>query len=230
MEIKGVTQTIIEFLRTKIITGELTSGQRLNEGKIAADLNISRSPLREAFRVLEREHLVVNVPRRGTYITKVTVKDLRALREIREMIEYKALDILKMKKIKELPTVEKAIILAINYPLADLSDEHNNKLSYLRVISSFHTELIIATGNYWLQDFYKTISTNIMRFQFVALYDPHTEKDFVLQKHKEILELIKMGKYNDAKKCMKNHIMYSFRTAEKGLKKISLPKVLETDG
>ena len=68
MELKDVTKSIMEIIMTKIITGQLESGERLNENQWASDYNISRGPLREAFRLLEHEGLVTSVPRKGTFV------------------------------------------------------------------------------------------------------------------------------------------------------------------
>ncbi len=214
MDIRGVSQTLIESLRDQIVTGQLTPGQRLNENKIASDLKISRSPLREALRVLEREYLVVNIPRKGTYVKEPTPEFLRHLRKIREMLECNALDILEERKIREFPTVERVIQLGLTLQPPNSNDDVS-KLSYLRNISSFHSELVNSAGNPWLQDFYRIIETNIIRFQFLALFAPYIERYLFVKQHKHILEMVKMGKYNEAKDVLKNHIRTSFEIVEK---------------
>jgi len=77
MEIKTVTNTVTEYLRKQIITGELVADQRINETDLAARLKISRPPIREALRILENEHLVINIPRKGTNVTKISIEDLQ---------------------------------------------------------------------------------------------------------------------------------------------------------
>ena len=53
MEVKNLTIRVLEYIRNRIITGDLVPGQKLNENKLASRLEISRHPIREAFRVLE---------------------------------------------------------------------------------------------------------------------------------------------------------------------------------
>ena len=72
MEVKGLRDSITEHIRAQIIAGRLAPGQRLNEAELSETLNVSRSPLREAFLILERENLVVNIPRKGTYVTPMS--------------------------------------------------------------------------------------------------------------------------------------------------------------
>jgi DNA-binding GntR family transcriptional regulator len=65
METLSVTKSRVHPLRENIIIGEFAPGQKLNEIELSSRLGISRPPLREAFRLLENEHLVRSIPRKG---------------------------------------------------------------------------------------------------------------------------------------------------------------------
>jgi DNA-binding GntR family transcriptional regulator len=67
---------IIEYLEEIILDGELKPGDRINEGLISQRLGVSRSPLREAIRVLESENLVETFERRGAFIKGITARDV----------------------------------------------------------------------------------------------------------------------------------------------------------
>ena len=71
-EIKSLMVVVHENIRRRILTGEFRPGQKINESEIALKLGISRSPVREAFRVLEREGLITTLPRKGSYITDIS--------------------------------------------------------------------------------------------------------------------------------------------------------------
>ena len=75
MEILSVTESALQFLRRRIIIGELKPGQKLNECSLSEELGISRPPLRETFRILEKDQLVVAIPRKGTYVTELSIRD-----------------------------------------------------------------------------------------------------------------------------------------------------------
>ena len=117
MEIKSVQNSVVEYLRSQIATGRLGANQKLNENQLASKLGISRPPIREAFRILESEHLIVSIPRKGAYVTNVSIEDLLGLCQVREMIECYTIDLLKAKKIKELPQVELAFEEATRFTL-----------------------------------------------------------------------------------------------------------------
>jgi DNA-binding GntR family transcriptional regulator len=80
-------EVVFKTLRNAIIKGEFMPGERLMEEKIAANLGVSRTPVREAIRMLELEGLVAMIPRKGAEVAKITVKDLRDALEVRMALE-----------------------------------------------------------------------------------------------------------------------------------------------
>lgn len=74
-------------LRDKLIMLEIRPGAPINEGQIAAELGIGRTPVREAIKRLESDHLLVSYPRRGTFATGVDITELADVSEIRELLE-----------------------------------------------------------------------------------------------------------------------------------------------
>lgn len=212
VEIKSVSDTVVEYLRSQIVTGRLRANQKLNENELASGLGVSRPPIREAFRTLENEHLVVSVPRKGTYVTDISIEDLLGLCQVREMIESYTIDLLKMKGIRELPQVESSLEEAGRSTLPSVENQ-DEMLCYHKVFSDFHGKLVEAVGNYRIIHFYKAISLNITRYQIIYLSIPGTVKQS-LQDHREILDFVKMGEYDRAKECLINHIDYTARVLQ----------------
>ncbi len=79
-QIKSLTAVVLDDMRRRILTGELRPGERINESELATKMGISRSPVREAFRVLEREALIPTLPRKGSFITEITTGSKGAFR------------------------------------------------------------------------------------------------------------------------------------------------------
>lgn len=79
-----------DALRALIASGELRGGQRLIETEIAAQLGVSRGPVRDAFKQLREEGLLVDYPRRGTYVVSLTAADARDLLDLRAGLEARA--------------------------------------------------------------------------------------------------------------------------------------------
>src|SRR5512136_2912197 len=78
---------VYESLRERIISGELKPGLPINEAAFASELSVSKTPIREALRQLERDGFVENVPGRGSAISHIGPQDIREVFEIREIIE-----------------------------------------------------------------------------------------------------------------------------------------------
>ncbi len=78
---------VFHTLRTAILKGELKPGERLMELQLAAKLGVSRTPIREAIRMLEQEGLAVMIPRKGAEVAKMTEKDMEDVLQIRCALE-----------------------------------------------------------------------------------------------------------------------------------------------
>lgn len=204
MEIKGITESLFQHLRVRVITGDLKPGQRLTETQLASDFGISRGPLREALRLLENESLVVSFPRKGTYVTQLLSKDFKHVCEVREMIECYAIDLLKEKNVRQfLDEVSSSIIASGSPPAATILPEE--KLAHIKANASFHAALIKATGNLWLIKFFQTIGTTLTRCQFMYGFTPGMIER-ADQEHQQLRDFLSSEAYEKAKKLMRAHI------------------------
>lgn len=76
-----------EILRHRLIMLDISPGDAINEAALSQELEVGRTPIREALKRLERDHLVVSYPRRGTFATNVDLTDLSTISEMREALE-----------------------------------------------------------------------------------------------------------------------------------------------
>ena len=83
----SLREAVYQTLRRAILTNRLKPGERLMELRLAAELGVSRTPVREAIQLLEREFLVGREPRRGMVVAQITLKQLRDVLELRSMLE-----------------------------------------------------------------------------------------------------------------------------------------------
>jgi len=209
MKIKGLRQTITEHIRAQIISGELAPGQRLNEAGLSEMFEVSRSPLREALLVLEREDLVVSIPRKGTYVTLLSEENMRMIYQVVEMVELYALDQLRIKKIDHFPELTAAV------DNCSLSDIHVTKgsddlLEHRKLLASFHSKLVESLKNPQIIQFYKRASANLARYQYLQLSFKGSGRGMI-QDHKKILGLLREGAYEEARRLLKDHIEKSFQ-------------------
>ena len=78
---------VFNTLREAILKGELQPGERLMELQLASKLGVSRTPIREAIRMLEQEGLAVTMPRKGAEVARMTLKDMEDVLEVREVLD-----------------------------------------------------------------------------------------------------------------------------------------------
>ena len=92
---------VFNTLREAILKGELKPGERLMELQLAAKLGVSRTPIREAIRMLEQEGLAVTIPRKGAEVAKMTEKDMEDVLQIRDALDELAASIACEQMTKE---------------------------------------------------------------------------------------------------------------------------------
>ena len=208
MEIPSVTASALKILRDNIIIGYLKPGEKLNESDISGYLNISRPPLREAFRLLENENLVVNIPRRGTYVSEMSARGFIDIMQLREMIECYAMDLLKSARIKDLPQVKLSLDKALALPPITKKADPFQLLKRFEIVVDFHKILVESAGNPLLNSLFQSSTYELARYQFLYFQINGTEHHS-LENHQLTLDLIKNGKYEKAKKKLKEHIHFA---------------------
>jgi DNA-binding GntR family transcriptional regulator len=223
LAITGVTETIVHNLRVHIIDRQLPPGHKLNEVELSSSLGVSRPPLREAFRMLENDHLITSIPRKGSYVTKMSIDDCREIFEAREMIECFAIELLKVKDIREIPEATVTLARTRRLRMPRTSDPYE-KFNYLKAIAEFHMSLVEAAGNSRLSRSYQGIFHSLARYQDIYVFVPGLmEKS--QKAHEQILSLIQKGNYEKAKEKLRFHIRGYFKTTEKKLRNSRVYKV-----
>jgi len=84
---------VVDILRDAIVSGQLRPGEHLKENTVAAQLAVSRSPVREAFRQLEQEGLIVSIANQGSFVISFDEVDIREIFTLRAMLEGLACEI-----------------------------------------------------------------------------------------------------------------------------------------
>jgi len=213
LDLPNIPTTVANHMRSLIISGQLSSGQKLNEVQLSKRLGISRPTLRAAFQILENECLVASTPRKGTNVKKLSIEDLRELYDAREMIECYAIDLIESKQIKDLSALDRSLGEAslLTVPKGDNVDD---RLHYLDVTSDFHIRLVHVTGNQRICQFYRTIASNLKQYQFMHLTIPGMGGRS-LEYHQEIFSLLKKGAYSSAKKTLVRHFNNTLKDLER---------------
>jgi len=200
-EPKLLTSRVADKIRELIILGKLKPGQKLVESRLAESLDISRQPIREAFRILELEHLVTIVPRKGAYVSEISLKEVKEIYEVRAMIESLAARLaiphLTEKELSELKSI------------LDLMDKAIQKRDFEKVIKhnlSFHEKIITLSKNDTLIKVYESVVLPVRRYQKMGLSLPSSWVAS-LEEHKSILEALNSRDIERAEKMCRNHAL-----------------------
>ena len=149
-------EVVFNTLRQAIITGEFAPGERLMEISLANRLGVSRTPVREAIRKLELEGFVVMIPRRGTYVADISIKDINEVYEIRTSLDVLAAG-LAAERINddELETLQR-LLVEIGQHI-----EENNMDKIVEVDIAFHDVLYQASRNERLRNIINNLREQI---------------------------------------------------------------------
>lgn len=133
---------VAEQLRQRIFRRELEPGSWIDELKIAEEFGISRTPLREALKVLAAEGLVTMKVRRGAYVTEMSEKDLRDVYHLLSLLESDAAGV-----VAERATPEQQQTLRDLH--AELESAAGNREAFFSVNERFHMALLDMADNRW---------------------------------------------------------------------------------
>ena len=202
-----LAEQITSILQKAILEGALKEGERLIEAELQKSLSVSRSPLREAFRELEKRGFVEIVPRRGTFVKRVTAKDITDSTVVRLTLEVQAVklahglawDKVLEKMSKLIVHIEKAIKVQDNHRLSTLHTD-------------FHNSYIYESGNEVLINFLENIyfRTAWHHFSFYY-YDSDDFEDWLLD-HKMLLTQFSKSNIRgkDLERIIQGHVNNSF--------------------
>ncbi len=201
------------ILRQAIITGELKLGTRLRETELSNSLNISRSPIREAFRMLESEGLVQICPNKGAFVTQLNEKDLKDIYELRKLLEVHAIRIACSRVTQEDLEELKAVIKEMERRL-----ELKDYMGYLKSSHEFHECFIKKCENERLFNLFRVLRNSILAIQILAYSYPERSSDS-LEEHRKILSALSKRNPDKAEEYLRKHLEYGYERAREFLKK-----------
>ena len=201
---KPLREVVSETLRQAIQDGVLKPGERLMEIPLAEELGVSRTPIREAIRKLELEGFVVMVPRRGTYVANISLKDITQVFEIRSALEELAAG-LAAERITEEEIVE-------------IGDHMENKdmESVVAADVEFHEVLYRASRNERLADIVHNLREQTYRFRSFSMNQPGRLRK-TWEEHRQLVEAIASHNATQARKLARIHMEHSEQTLLQGM-------------
>ena len=189
-----------EAIRQSILSGQWKIGELYNEKAIAADLGISRTPVREALLELASQDLIIFLPRRGLMVNRFTRRDVDEIFELRKAIELAA--------------VEKITVASPPHDLFEIEEsllkqrkaaKEKDYLAFMEADRMFHTSFSELTNNRRLIAILDNIRDmiHVMGVKALAL---EGRAIAVIEEHQNIFEAVKMGRPEEARNAMAYHL------------------------
>jgi DNA-binding GntR family transcriptional regulator len=147
-------------LRDQLIMLEIRPGDAINDSALAASLGIGRTPVREALKRLESDHLVVSYPRRGTFATRVDFTELADISEIRQLLEPLA----ARRAARNASAPMRARLRDLAADIARSQPSNSDQHDLMRFDIAVHRQIYAAAGNSHLEDVlirYDNLATRI---------------------------------------------------------------------
>ena len=200
MESRPIREIAYEVLKHAIITGEIPAGERIVETDYAERLHISRTPLREALRKLERDGLVEYVLRRGVVVRAFTIEDVEEIYTIRNSLEM-----LTLPAIIRNATAEQIASLRAKLHAMDALMEKGDIESLSPLTRDFHAELTAISRQNRILRVIEGQDEYIKRFSAMAIrqYEDLTEAH---REHYELVNLIEKRDLEGLRSLMQRHI------------------------
>lgn len=212
---QSLTNIVISRVRNMIIDGELELGSVLSERKLAEELNVSKTPVREAFAQLRSEGLVNIVPQSGVRVFTLSAKGVREMCEFRKALETAAL----VASLRNDPVALEAGIRTVVDKMKRTQDS-GDQTAYLALDTEFHLAFFEHCSNQYLQGAYALYSGKIAALRTHLANKPqHTSMSF--EEHKEMLVAINRRDVNELKMILDRHIGRTQETYEIGIEDIA---------
>jgi DNA-binding GntR family transcriptional regulator len=200
---------VVEAIRDAIIQGKLKPGDKIPEVELAEQLGVSRTPIREAIRILEQQGLVKTRPKNGTYIARLNPDELRD-----SLLVRAALEELAVRQALAQATEETWLALcdALENVVAAMKDalEGGDKIAEIELDTKFHTLLIDGASNNYLSRTWSVVGLPFLIWAPERELYPLAEEESTVAFNERHAELVIVFRQRDAEACaaaIRSHIL-----------------------
>jgi DNA-binding GntR family transcriptional regulator len=203
---------VYDLIRRAITRGRFVPGQRLSERELAVQYGVSRTPIREAFRHLIQEGLVVYEPHRGYHIVHLSEDLARQILAVREPLEGLAA---RLAVRRDPQGTAKAMRETISR--ARRAYEEGQLSELISANQGFHEIMVERSGNILLTAMYRTLQGYLGLMMNISLSWPRRPPE-TIQEHVQIIRAIQSGKADAAEKAVRRHIRSAYEGVLRNVK------------
>ena len=198
-------------LREMIVQGQLAPGERLNERRLCEQLGISRTPLREAIKLLASEGLVALLPNRGAQVAPLEPGRLAEALAVMGALEALAGE-LACRHATDAQIDEVAALhaeMVVKHARGDLA-------SYFRFNQAIHLKIVEASGNATLANTYRQLNANVLRARYMANLT-RERWDEAVREHEKILAALTARDVSRLKRLLEDHLAHKLASVPAAL-------------
>lgn len=191
---------IADMLRDMIMTGKLTEGDKINEAQLCETMGISKTPLREALRVLSVEGLIRLIPHRGAFVTKPEFDEIVEMFDVMSLLEGFCASQASLKMTPaELTRLENL------HAKLEESYRQRDQETYIRINNQYHSLVQKVAGNRTLNQIVDGLRKKILLYRFQSLNLPERFTASI-DEHRDLLEAFRQRDPLRAEDLMREHL------------------------
>lgn len=202
---RSLSSAIYRQLEEMILAGKIKPGERINESQLSTALQVSRAPIREACRQLEKHNIVEVRANRGTFVRNIDSMEVVELYDVRA-----ALDSLAGERAAERMTPAAVQELTKHLKLMEAFTAQEDVAAYYRANLDFHMAVVRVSANNSLINLYESVCKQALLFRRTSLSLPN-RLHVSLDQHKQIFSALKSGRGDWAAALLKNHVLEAGR-------------------
>lgn len=212
MQRRSLHLELAEAMQEMIVTGQLPPGSKVPEKQLCESFGVSRTPLREALKVLAAERLVILEPHRGAWVSKITVADLEEVFPVMGAFEALAGELacrsITDEEIAEVRRLHERMIAC--YEQRDLQ-------GYFEANQKIHEAILVAARNETLIAQYRALATQVRRARFIANMTQERWKQ-ATEEHEEIMACLEARDGERLARVLQRHLQNKLETVRTWLK------------
>ncbi len=203
---------VVSGIRDLIVEGELAPGSHIAERVLCERFGVSRTPLREALKVLASEGLIELAPNRGAHVLQLTEADVEEMFEVMGTLEALAGELAA----KRITGEQLAEVKALHYQMA-LHFTRGELMPYFRLNQEIHGKIFEVAGNRTLMSVYRGIAGRIRRARYVANNSKSRWAE-ALDEHEQILTALETRDGDALGTILKDHLRKTCETVKQALR------------
>jgi DNA-binding GntR family transcriptional regulator len=199
--------TLLARIRDLVLGDDYAPGAALSEVRLAEHFDVSRTPVREALKQLQVEGLVEIRPKVGTFVRRITRREIVEMFEVKEILEGMAARL--MARRGQIPELD---VLRANLDSAEIATRHDDGAAYAALVHEFHRTIVRGSDNRKLAEHYTSMMNQLSYHRMVLRSVQHPGRlDRSCAEHRRIVELITEKDGVGAELAMRDHVAASAR-------------------